>query len=200
MSFSPAGPQPREAAIATIRSEHATLRAIVRSLQQTMHDVAAGRSAPDFGLLAAMLYYLDIFSESCHHPREDEFLFRCLRQRTTAADAVLDELQAQHIRSAQLMSYAEQVFVHYQGGAAEGLKLFVDAVDAYAALLSDHIKQEENQAFTLAEQHLTADDWSALAAAFRADHTLFDTHSPQEMNALKQRIIAHLPPEIAQQQ
>ena len=198
MSANATAADPREAAIATIRAEHATLRRIVKSLQRLMHDVVGRRNAPHFGLVAAILYYLDIFSASCHHPREDEYLFRSLRQRTTRADAVLDELQAQHIRSAQLMAYAEQAFVHYQGGAPDGLKLFVDAVDAYAALLGDHIRQEENEALALAEQYLASADWSALAAAFRAEQ--FDKRSGQDLNVLRQRIIDLLPPELAQEQ
>ncbi len=197
MSDTAAATVPRDAAITTIRAEHATLCRIAKALQQIMHDVAGRRAAADFGLLAAILYYLDIFSESCHHPREDEYLFRSLRQRTTCADALLDELQSQHIRSAQLMAYAEQAFVHYQGGAPDGLKLFVDAVDAYAALLEDHIRQEESQAFPLAEQHLVSDDWSALAAAFGAQ---FDKRSGQDFDALQQRIIALLPPALSRQQ
>jgi len=186
----------REAAVGTIRAEHGALRTMLEALQRLVDDVSQRRRDPDFPLLAAMLYYIDIFPERCHHPREDEHLFKRLRQRTTRADSLLDELQGQHIRSAQLIAYAQQAFVHYEAGAADGLKLFVDAINAYAGLMSDHIRQEEADVLPLAREYLTGEDWAAVGAAFGAEGDL-PFGKRQDFSALRQRIIDRLPPGLA---
>lgn len=185
---------PRDSAIAILKEEHRSLGSVVRLLQQVVEDVFTHHIEADHALIACMLYYIDIFPERCHHPKEDEYLFRRLRERTASADAVLDELQAQHIRSAQMMAYLQQLFVHYLGGAPDGLRHFAEAVESYAMFLWDHMEQEENRVLPLAEKYLQPGDWRIVDEGFRANKDpLGDAHVQQEFSRLKQRIINLLP-------
>jgi hypothetical protein len=72
-----------EKAIATIRLEHRSLGVVLHTLQSLLGKIAAGHAVADFGLLASALYYIDDFPERCHHPKEDEYLFKRLRLRTS---------------------------------------------------------------------------------------------------------------------
>ena len=185
---------PRESAIAILKQEHRTVGSVVHALQQVVQDVFTHHIEADHALIACMLYYIDSFAERCHHPKEDDYLFRLLRARTSSADALLDELQAQHIRGAQMIAYLEQLFVHYLGGSPDGLRQFAEAVESYAVFLWDHIDQEENRILPLAEQYLQAGDWQEIAAAFRSHaDPLGAARVPQEFHRLKQRIINLLP-------
>ncbi|MBI4191986.1 MAG: hemerythrin domain-containing protein [Betaproteobacteria bacterium] len=185
---------PRESAIAIIKEEHRALGNVMHALHQMMQDVFTHRTEPDQALIAWMLYCIDIYPERCHHPKEDEYLFRLLRERTSSADAMLDELQAQHVRGAQMMAYLEQLFVHYLGGAPDGLRHFADAVKSYAVFLWDHMEQEENRALPLAEKYLRPGDWQVTDDAFRANQDpLGDAEVQQEFRRLRQRMI-NLPP------
>lgn len=185
---------PRESAIAIIKQEHRALGSVMHTLQQVVQEVLTHRIEADHALIACMLYYLDVFPERCHHPKEDEYLFRSLRERTSSADAVLDELQAQHVRSAQMTAYLQQLFVHYLGGAPDGLRHFADAVESYAMFLGDHMEQEEQRVLPLAETYLQQSDWQAIDAAFRANKDpLGGADAQQEFRRLKQRITNLLP-------
>jgi len=185
---------PRDSALAIIREEHRTLRSVMHALEQVVQEVLTRHIDADHALIACMLYYIDDFPERCHHPKEDETLFRLLRERTSSADAVLDELQSQHVRSAQMMAYLQRSFVHWLGGAPDGLRHFSDAVESYAAFLSDHMDQEENQVLPLAEKYLQPGDWQAIDAAFRANQDpLRGEQLQQEFRKLKQRIMNLLP-------
>jgi len=185
---------PRDSALAIIREEHRMLRSVMHALEQVAQEVLTRHIDADHALIACMLYYIDDFPERCHHPKEDETLFRLLRERTSSADAVLDELQAQHVRSAQMMAYLQRSFVHYLGGAPDGLRYFSDAVESYAAFLEDHMEQEENRVFPLAEKYLQPGDWQAIDAAFRANQDPLRSEQLQrEFRKLKQRIAALLP-------
>lgn len=183
----------RDEVKATIQREHYALGMVTAMLQRLLGDVAAGRAQPDFALFATALYYIDDFPERCHHPKEDEYLFKALRARTTRHNAVLDELQAEHVRSAQMVAYLHQALTHYQGGAPQGLERFRDAVDAYAALLRDHMHKED-ELLAQAPDHLTAQDWARIAAAFEAnEEPLFGKNRRSEFNALYVRILNLLP-------
>ena len=87
-----------DTAIAIIKAEHKSLGTVLHTMQALLSRIAAGHIAADFGLLAAALYYIDDFPECCHHPKEDEYLFKRLRLRTAEFDAVLDRLQTEHVQ------------------------------------------------------------------------------------------------------
>lgn len=187
----------RETAVATIKAEHRSLRLVVTALQQLLDEVAAQHAEPDFALLAAAVYYIDEFPERCHHPKEDMYLFKALRSRTAKFNDVLDDLQAEHISSGQTIRYLQRALIHYLGGAPIGFKLFRDAVDAYAALLEDHMRKEE-KLLSQAHDCLTTGDWSEMAAAFTAnDDPMFGNAQREEFRRLYDRIVNLLPRKLS---
>jgi hemerythrin-like domain-containing protein len=181
----------RQRAIAIITTEHRSLARVVQVLRSVTDEIAQGLAGADFGLLASLLYYIDSFPERFHHPKEDEHLFLALRRRTSRADAALDELQAEHVKTGQLIGYLNQMLVHYQGGALDGLAQFRAAVHAYAALLSDHMRKEEEVVLPLASEFLRPEDWEGIAAAFAANEDpLFGERQRHEFRHLQGRIAA----------
>ncbi len=185
---------PRATAIEVIKSEHRSLGRVIQALQRIAGEMCENMREPDFALLCAMLYYIDIFPDRMHHPKEDEHLFRALRLRTAAAGDLLDELQAEHLRGAQLLRDVERMLVHCRGGAPDGAELFSGALETYADLHWNHLRKEEQQVLPLAEQWLTEDDWRAMAAAFGAnDDPVFGERPRHEFERLL-RHIANLAP------
>lgn len=180
-------------AAATIRKEHHSLAVVLDVLQRLLEDIERREAAPDFELFAAVLYYIDDFPERCHHPKEDEYWFGTLRRRTSAFDAMLDALQADHLRSAWMMTALQRALVHYQAGAADGRARFTEAVNAYAVLLREHMRAEERLLERTA-QCLAENDWRAIAAAFEAnDDPLFGANGREEFRRLFFRIVNRLP-------
>lgn len=184
----------RDTAIAIIREEHRSLLTVTEALRRLVHDVRKGWAQADFELFSAILCYIEMFPERCHHPKEDEYLFRLLRQRTHAADALIDELRAEHEQSARMTIVLARSLVHYQGGSAAGLAEFSEAVDSYANLLSAHIRREEEQLIPLAERHLTSEDWQMIGTAFQANEDpLFGDKASREFRLMRHRILNLVP-------
>jgi hemerythrin-like domain-containing protein len=189
----------REDAVGTIRSEHLSLEMVVEALQRIIAEIVAGHAEANFALLSAGLYYFDDFPERCHHPKEDEFLFKALRLRTAAFNDALDELQAEHIRSGQMVTYLHRALVHFQGGAPEGLQQLRTGVDAYAALLAGHMRREE-RLLAGAQDYLKEEDWREMAAAFKANiDPLFGASRSPDYGRLYSRIVTLLPTKLRKQ-
>lgn len=185
-----------EVAAATIRQEHQSLGLVVEVLQRLLGDIGKQHTEPDFTLFAAVLYYIEDFPERCHHPKEDEYLFDVLRRRTAQFNVTLDELQADHIRSGQMVGYMERALVRFQAGVPDGLARFKETVDAYAVMLRQHMEAEE-VVIERARNILTADDWQRIAAAFEAnDDPLFGANGREEFRKLYLRIVNLLPRKI----
>jgi branched-chain amino acid transport system ATP-binding protein len=154
-------------ALSIIADEHRSLAAVLKGLQAHVGDARAGRVNPDFYLAGAMLDYIVAFPERLHHPKEDEYLFRFLRERSSEAHAILDTLEAQHVRGAELLADLRRRLE--QSRTQGNFSSFVPALEAYAEFQWDHMRKEEEIVFPLAERHLTEEDWQTIDAAFRAN-------------------------------
>jgi hemerythrin-like domain-containing protein len=162
-------------ALDVIRSEHRDLAAVLHGLQFLVREVRERRREPDFKVLRAMVHYIDTFPEKLHHPKEDRHLFARLRQRTTEAREVLDQLEAQHIHGAKLIRDLER----------------------YAEFHWRHMRQEEDVVLPLAERIFNAEDWREIDEAF-AGHgdPLIDKGLENDFNRLFKRIVNMAPPPI----
>lgn len=156
----------RTQALNTIRAEHRTLAAVIHNLKDLLNEVHAGRMKVDFPLLWSMVYYIDAFPDRLHHPKEDEWLFRLLRQRTHEADALINELQRQHTHEPQALGDIRRCLGNVEAGVPGSMDALMRTVATYAEFTWRHLKTEEHELMPLAERHLTNADWNDIAHAF----------------------------------
>ena len=157
-------------AIGIIRDEHRSLAAV---LHAWMHALARAREegvGADPAPMHAIVRYLRMFPVALHHPKEEEHLFKRLRERTPIANAELDELERQHDRDRRLVDELAVLVEAFEcaeeamRGAA--MRTLEDAVDRYATFLWEHMGREESVILPAAQKHLNAQDWAAIDAAF----------------------------------
>ena len=156
-------------ALRIILDEHQSLAAILHAMRHIIGEIGAGRLQPDFGLLRAMVYYLDAYPEQSHHPKEDRYLFAPLKRRTDEGAAALAQLAQDHAESERRIHALEAALGMYADDASEGLAAFSQAFERYAAFYREHMLLEEREILPLLLEHLTAEDWEAAATAFRAE-------------------------------
>jgi hemerythrin-like domain-containing protein len=186
-------PTASDAVIGTLLEEHRALSTVIAIVERLLTDAAERGTAPDFALISSALYYIDDFPERVHHPKEDAHLFAALRRRTNRFNSVLDRMQAEHIRGAQMLARVQRELVHYQGGAPGGLRKLRKAVSAFAAMQEDHMRTEEGM-LREAGHYLTQDDWTAIVRAFDTnDDPLSPDSARVEFRRLRSRILALLP-------
>jgi nucleotide-binding universal stress UspA family protein/hemerythrin-like domain-containing protein len=163
----PAAP---ERAIAVIRDEHRAIAAVIHAATRMLDTAREAGAAVDADSMTAVVAYLRGFPLTQHHPKEERYLFPSLRARTHAVDAELDELERQHLRDAVLLEELGRLTQAL--GAADGARRIeltgdlAKAMGQYAELHWEHMGREETVILPAAQQHLQAQDWVALNAAF----------------------------------
>jgi len=157
-------------AIGIIRDEHRSLAAVMHAW---MHALAAAReesTAVDPALMPAIVRYLKQFPVRLHHPKENEHLFRRLRERTSSCNEELEELERQHAVDHQMVAMLERQVEALPAVRAEGrqraYRALEDEVARYAAFLWRHLELEETVILPAAERHLLPEDWKAIDEAF----------------------------------
>ena len=132
-------------ALRIIMDEHQSLAAILHAMRHIIGEIGAGRLQPDFGLLRAMVYYLDAYPEQSHHPKEDRYLFAPLKRRTDEGATALAQLAQDHAESERRIHALEAALGMYADDASEGLGAFSQAFERYAAFYREHMLLEERE-------------------------------------------------------
>jgi len=171
--------------------EHLALRAVARVIAFEAELLKAGQGA-DLELLAGIRDYITEFPDRIHHPKEEDELFRRMRQRNAERCApILDKLLAEHGAEAVKIAEFDAALQALRSGEAGAAAMLGEIAAGYAAFLNHHIDLENGEAFPLAEKVLMEDDWDAIDAAFAAnDDPLAGGASNARFDALHRRILA----------
>ncbi|MCM2339748.1 hemerythrin domain-containing protein [Rhodoferax sp.] len=170
-------------AISIIRAEHRVLGAVINNIKTMLLEVQAQRMKMDFSLFWAMVYYIDAFPDRLHHPKEDDWLFSRLKQRTQLANSLIDTLQRQHLDEPAALAAIRRDLGNFEAGVPGSLAVLQATIATYADFIWKHLRAEENELLPLAEAHLLASDWDDIAHAFAqnadplvgsADSEIFD--------------------------
>jgi hemerythrin-like domain-containing protein len=183
-------------AIRILKDEHRSIAAVLHGLKHLADMARDPRLQPEFQVFRSMLRYLDEYPERLHHPKEDEHLFARLVARAPEASSLVEELRAEHEAGAQRIRELERALLFFEEGWPAGALDFERAVDAYADFHWQHMRKEEQTLLPLAEKHLTAADWQAIATEFRANRDPIAGVEEKDFDKLFSRIAALAPAPI----
>lgn len=186
----------RAKAVQTIKDEHRSISAVLHGLRYLAKQMVESPVQPDFAVFRAMIRYIDEFPERLHHPKEEKYLFARLLERFPGAQALAAGLHDEHVAGAQLIRDLEKALGYFEECTPAGAPTFRTAVEAYSDFHWKHMRKEEEELLPLAEQHLTAEDWEAIAAAFEDNVDPIAGVPQQEFEELFSRIALIAPAPI----
>ena len=187
----------RSSALDVIREEHLALAAMLRSLKLLLAQARREGALPDFGVLRAMLFYVDEFPERLHHPKESALLFVRLRERAPELATALARLDNDHARGEAAVREVEHALLAFEVMGESRRAAFEQAVDRYVEGYLAHMALEEAEILPAAKRWLTPEDWSELDAAFSANRDPLTGHQPaDEYRELFHTIVHNAPAPI----
>ncbi len=179
-------------ALSIIKDEHRNLWRIAITVEQVIAEMERDRKVEE-AFLTSVLDYFEHFMDGCHHRKEDEHLFRVLRQRADAAAPLLDRLQAEHRNGPQNLAALRRQLADTVagrstiGGLTEAFRLYLNDQKA-------HIKSEERDIYGLASEVLTPADWAEIDAAFLDnDDPVFGSAARAEFRELFHKVASLAP-------
>ena len=174
------------AVIESLRQEHHNIARLLGALEHQI-DVFAGEGAPDYDVVRGIADFFMEYPDRCHHPKED-LVFSRLRERHQQEASTVADLLGEH----RLAHDEALQFQHTISALLNDTDIARSAiVGAARTFIGDqrrHMQGEEDRFFPLAEELLTAEDWSAIEASLmaRAD----PRGAEARFNALADQLIA----------
>jgi hemerythrin-like domain-containing protein len=184
-------------ALTIIRDEHRSISVILHGMEYLVQRIRARRNKVDPRVFHAMLYYLDTFSERMHHPKEDQYLFKAMRERSAEADTLIADLEDDHARGEDALRRLAQCLIRYEEGGEQEFPAFEREVENFVRNYRDHMRKEEDLLFPLAQKVLTVADWSKIDIAFGENRDpLALGRDTRDFNKFFIRIVQIAPPPI----
>lgn len=179
-----------------LHSEHRSIAAVLHGMRYLIDAQRTRGKQVDLEVFRAMLYYLDVFPERHHHPKEEQFLFAAIREKADGVPKVLDELREDHERGERAIRDLEQALVRYEAGGAAEFPAFAAAADRFVERYFEHMRREEAEVMPLAERLLDRGDWDRVEAAFRAHADPLAGADADDPQKLFSRIVSLAPAPI----
>ena len=177
-------------AIEIIRQEHRNIDRVLAALQDAVDGLSAAEPKPDLEPLFSIVYYIRVFPDRLHHPKEEEFLFKALRRRSPQSAATLDELERQHDSARTLIDELDRALKDADRDWPDGLAALREAAETYITFQREHIGLEEREVMPRARECLKPADWGAIDRAFASNlDPLFGENLEAGFRALFARIM-----------
>jgi hemerythrin-like domain-containing protein len=136
------------------RREFADISRLVESVPES--DLARARIVGDhITFMLSALHH--------HHAAEDDHVWPILQLRVTRSKADIQRMMDEHSAIATAVQRVETLLVPWRTSADRGsARLLASAATGLAALVNEHLDDEERVALPLIEQYLRADEWQAM--------------------------------------
>ena len=154
-------------AIELIRREHRDIALVVQCFATVLREVREGKLVADPALFEAIIDYMQNFPDRFHHPKEEDYLFKALRERDPSAAPLLDQLGTRSITTASVASpTCAGSSTPSRRTSKRASRRSTQAATAYIDFQKHHMALEEREVLPAAEKALSDADWDGDGGAF----------------------------------
>jgi hemerythrin-like domain-containing protein len=172
-----------------LRLEHANQSSMLGLIDEQLTAADAGEPL-DGELLGLVAEYFSDFPEQCHHPKED-LVYRRLAERDPASCDGIRDLVADHRQLQQLTKDFASAVHRLNDQPVAAQPAAQAAMQNFSRHLRQHLQDEEEHFFRLAEERLSPADWDSLDfTVFDRDDPLFEHAAEKRFQALRKRVDA----------
>jgi hemerythrin-like domain-containing protein len=142
------------------------LRACDKQRLAAVGNAIRARRAPNLDLLYSIVYYIRVFPDKFHHPKEERHLFTAVRNRSPETGEVLDRLVRQHATGKRQVDELDAALKAYEKNYPNGLEKLAAAAEGFVAAQREHMRLEEDEVIPVAKAVLSEEDWRGIDDAF----------------------------------
>ncbi len=154
------------AAIGKIQEEHRTLDKVLGVLSTALDALTDKGPKPSLDLLYSIIYYVRVFPDKLHHPKEEKILFPALRRHRPELAPTMDQLAKQHEEGRERLADLHSKLVAFDQNYPAGLDELLAVGREFVASQREHMSLEEREILPAAKACLTSRDLASIRQAF----------------------------------
>jgi hemerythrin-like domain-containing protein len=176
-----------------LRKEHDAILKMLDATEEAARRIEAGQAvAPE--TLEGLLEFFRLFADRCHHGKEEDLLFPLLESRGLPRHGgPTGVMLREHDQGRALVRQMVEAVEASKSGAGDAPARWAEAARAYAELLRAHIAKENDILFVMAENILSPEEQSHLAAEFdKLEVEKMGAGTHERLHAVMEKLVAEL--------
>jgi hemerythrin-like domain-containing protein len=154
-----------------LREEHQGIILMLRILEKVASKLEAKESV-DPTHLEQIVEFFRVFADKCHHGKEEDLLFPALEKAGIPKDqGPIGVLLAEHQQGRGYLRGMAEAVDRQKKGNPKALPAYAENARNYIALLTQHIKKENNVLFPMGEKVLSKEIQEELVEGFEKIET-----------------------------
>lgn len=154
-----------------IHLDHVNFDKVLNVLDDTVAELVNGnpRDQKKQDLLFSIVFYIRMYPDKVHHPKEETQLFPVLLAKCPEVHDLIERLKEQHAEGEsriEALNKAINEFVKTPDDKKDQLR---EAADEFIAFQREHIGLEERELLPKAYEVLSDDDWDKIERAFKSN-------------------------------
>ena len=183
--------------IQIINQEHATISAMLYSIEMMERRGPKGNRPLFFEVLRSMLFYIDEFPEKQHHPKENLYLFPPILKKAPELQDAIEQLEIDHKVGEHRIRELQHLLLRWEILGDDYHQGFKDAAKKYHDFYLQHLQLENSLILPKALKVLDEQEWALMDEAFEENNDPWLHHSAQSVyQNLFSQITNHAPAPI----
>ena len=150
----------------TLKHEHQIILMVLDAAEREARSMVATGKV-DAERVGKLVEFFRNFADRCHHAKEEDQLFMRMKSRGVPAESgPIFVMLREHEQGRHHVATIAEALAKASAGEAAAVATVRENLLAYAELLRQHIGEEDNILYPMADQILTDEDQQALAEAF----------------------------------
>lgn len=158
-------------ALEQLRQEHKAIKTMLDIVEAIASRLDTGGNVDpnDLGLL---LEFISVFSDTCHHGKEEDLLFPAMERAGIPREGgPIGCMLSEHDQGREQVRRMREATAAYTQGDVRAGPVIAASARTYAGILREHIDKEDTILYPMAEQHVPRRELEALKTAFEEVET-----------------------------
>ena len=173
-----------------LEREHKVIQKVVAVMAQLVAQLEL-RHTVDHDVLRDLLQFMRVFSDQCHHGKEESYFFPYLESKgVPSTGCPLSALKGEHAKSRQLLDNLNSAAANYIADAEKGRLTLIQVLQSLVALYPAHIWKEDYLLFPMADKILGEADQELLLGQFEMAEEGLGTNAHETFEKLANDLTA----------
>jgi hemerythrin-like domain-containing protein len=158
-------------ALEQLRQEHKAITTMLDILEAIASRLEKGEGV-DANDLERVLEFISVFSDRCHHGKEEDLLFPAMERAGIPREGgPIGCMLSEHDRGREHVRQMREATAAYTRGDVHAGPVIARSARDYVGVLREHIDKEDTILYPMAEQHVPRRELEALEDAFEKVET-----------------------------
>lgn len=167
-----------------LEREHQAIQKVVAVMAQLVAQLELRHTVHE-DLLRDLLQFMRVFSDQCHHGKEEIYFFPFLETKgVPSTGCPLSALKGEHAKSRQLLDELNSATASYISDPERGRLTLIQVLQSLVALYPAHIWKEDYLLFPMADKILRDADQQLLLQQFDVAEERLGAHTRESFQKL----------------